>query len=129
MKVICQKCNEFVDMTVTMLTDGPHYAKETCPNCNRFVRFVPKPDADKAKRPAAHRDLVRKFGRGFCEMCLRRENELPGPQTLHGHHVEEFADGGEPKRENVWILCTACHAYVNHVRTYIGHYRKEQATA
>ena len=101
-----------------------------CRTCKKAFT-QPKPDADKARRPAGHRKLVKKFGRGFCELCLRREAELPASQDLDGHHVVEFADGGTDDQANVWILCTSCHRLVHHQRTYLGHYhaRSEEDAA
>jgi hypothetical protein len=32
----------------------------------------------------------------------------------------EFKDGGEPRRENVWVLCSGCERLVHWVRTYHG---------
>jgi len=103
------------------MTQGKHYARVDCADCRRFLRWLPKPDADRAKRPASHRDLVGRFGRGYCELCGINEADLPKPETLEGHHVDEFQNGGEPTRENVWILCSACHSLVNWRRTYVGH--------
>jgi 5-methylcytosine-specific restriction endonuclease McrA len=51
-------------------------------------------------------------------MCLIREDRLPPGQTLVGHHVVEYQDGGEPTRENVWVLCTKCEKLVHLMRTW-----------
>ncbi len=105
-----------------LMPHSRHYAKWVCGSCGKWNDWVRKPsdDASKYRRPAAHRKLVAKFGRGYCEMCMRQENELRDEDTLEGHHSIEFKDGGEPTRENTWILCTACHRLVNWMRTYHG---------
>ena len=99
---------------------APHWGRFVCRNCHRHLDWFSKPDADKVKRPAAHKDLVAKFGRGFCEMCLRKPVDLGQNETLEAQHVLEYADGGEPTRENIWIICTACHKMVHWLRPYHG---------
>lgn len=98
---------------------GPHYARIVCPQCESFWDWVSAPERENGKRPAAHRNLVKRFGRGFCEMCLRKESEL-GESFFVGHHVHEYHDGGDPSRENVWILCKGCERLVHWARTYFA---------
>jgi hypothetical protein len=92
-----------------------------CNKCGTFW-WQPKPENEKTKRPARHVALAKKYGQGFCEMCLRQESELPATQDLDGHHVLEYADGGTDDRANVWVVCTSCHRLIHHQRTYLGHY-------
>lgn len=102
---------------------GPHFAYWECTVCHRHNGWQAKPDGDKAKRPASHSDLVRKFGRGFCELCLRTRDELRSADTFEAHHVIEYSDQhheSDGTQENIWILCTACHRLVNWIRTYFG---------
>lgn len=119
----CRSCAHEGPHPVTVMNEGKHYARVDCGECSRFMRWLPKPedDATKYKRPKGHLDLVRKFGRGFCEMCCIREEQLPKGESLEGHHVVEFQNGGEASKENTWILCTACHSLVNWRRTYVKH--------
>lgn len=114
---MCRNC-ESNEITFTETPNLQHFGREDCAGCGRFVRWVPKPEADRIKRPAAHRNLVKKFSRGFCEMCLLKEHELPAGQSLEAQHVEEYAEGGEPRRENIWIICTACHKLIHCIRTH-----------
>ncbi|MEI6225755.1 MAG: HNH endonuclease [Deltaproteobacteria bacterium] len=93
-----------------------------CNWCGAFW-WQPKPENEKAKRPSKHRELAKKYGQGFCELCMRPEQSLPGPQVLEGHHVVEYEDGGTDERTNVWVICTPCHIHVHHLRTYLGHYQ------
>lgn len=118
----CRNCKHPGPHTVEVQTSGVHYAKIECINCRRFIRWLSKPESDptKYKRPNAHKDLVSKFSNGFCEMCLRDQNNLPKGQTLEAQHVIEFQDGGSEKRENIWIVCTACHRWIHWIRTYHG---------
>lgn len=118
----CRHCQHPGPHVVEVQTTGVHHAKVECAKCRRFLRWLSKPDSDptKYKRPQTHRDLVSKFSNGFCEMCLRDKNELPKGQTLEAQHVIEFQDGGSEKRENIWIVCTACHRIIHWLRTYVG---------
>lgn len=118
---LCPSCGHVGPHGITVMTDGKHYAKVHCNECNRFLRWLPKPEAEKAKRPSAHRDLVGRFGNGYCEMCGIRDEHLPKGESLEGHHCEAYQDGGEPTRENTWILCTPCHKLVEWRRTYVKH--------
>lgn len=113
----CKYCGSD-NLIETELSEGPHYGREDCEDCKRFLRWLPKPDTEKAKRPAAHRDLVQKFSDGYCEMCLICEDNLPPRQTFEGHHIVEYQDGGGDNRENVQILCTKCHKLVHWIRKH-----------
>lgn len=99
---------------------APAYAQMRCYNCGKHHGYIPKPENLKLKRPAAHKDLVRKSGVEHCQMCLRHQSQLVHPDHLQGHHVEEYCKGGSADSENVWIVCTACHSLINWARTYIN---------
>lgn len=118
---ICPKCKFDGDHPATRRNDV-HYADVHCLRCKSHIGFMPKPDDDvtKYKRPKQHTDLVKKFSRGYCELCGFDKEQLPRSETMHAHHVARYCEGGEPTRENVWILCTACHSLVEHQRTYRG---------
>ena len=113
----CSACGSTA-VVQTPTPNLPHYAREDCADCLRFLRWVPKPDADRIRRPAAHRDLVKKFSRGFCEICLTKDSDLLPGQVLEAQHVQEFHEGGDPTRENTWIICTACHKLIHWRRTW-----------
>ena len=106
------------DLSVELTPNLSHYGKEVCMACRRFLRWIPKPDQERVKRPAAHTDLVRKYSRGFCEMCGKQEADLPGRQTLEANHIVEFQEGGDHGRENVSIVCTRCHKLIHLLRTW-----------
>lgn len=118
----CKRCAHQGPHVFTLRTSGVHYGDLRCAECNTHLGFPPKPESDptKYKRPSKHRDLVREYSKGFCEMCLRSEGELPKGTTLEAQHVQEYQDGGDSTRENIWIVCTACHRMVHWVRTYHG---------
>ncbi len=117
--LVCPRCKCETEHTLAIRPAGVHYADAVCQTCGKKW-FPPKPDADptKYKRPNSHRDLVRKYSPGYCEMCLCPANDLPKGQTLEAQHVKEFKDGGSERRENIWIICTGCHRLIHWVRTY-----------
>jgi hypothetical protein len=71
---------------------------------------------------------VKKYGRGLCEVCLRRPADLPPGETLEAQHIIEFSEGGDPGPENIMIVCTACHRLVHWVRRYVRAARPEAAS-
>ena len=97
--------------------DTRHHAALHCADCGKFQIWVPKPDSLKTRRPSAHRDLVKKYSRGYCEMCLTKEADLPPGRCLEGHHIVEFASGGTEDRDNVQVVCTGCHTLIHWRRT------------
>lgn len=103
---------------------GGHYARIECASCKRFIKWEGKPKELKAVDPRSEvsKKLVARYSQGFCELCLRRKEDLPEPQTLEGHHKVQVSQGGTDDRENLWILCTACHRWIHWQRTYTGHY-------
>ena len=105
--------------TLQLITPASvHYGAEICAVCRRHLRWLPKPDGERVRRPAAHRELVEKYSQGYCELCLTKQEDLPARQTLEAHHVVEFQDGGSAQRSNVWIVCTACAKLIHWARTW-----------
>ena len=106
----CQ-CDEFV---VNIRDDVNHYAEWQCLNCQMHNGWVADPNKEKTKRSASHKNLVKKYGQGFCQMCLLDSN------NLEGHHVIPYKNDGDSTKDNVWILCRSCHTLIHHERTYHG---------
>ena len=103
---------------------GGHYARIECGSCDRFIKWEGKPDSEKKNASRKNQaKLLNRFGRGFCELCLRPGDSLPLPQVLEAHHIIPVEDGGGDERENIQIVCTACHRLIHHQRTYLGHYQ------
>lgn len=113
----CPACQS-TETTVELTPDGPHYGKLVCAACGRFLRWQLKPETPRSRRPASHKELAKKYGRGYCEWCLTPEDQLPPRQVLEGHHIIEYADGGSDQRDNVLVLCTACHKLAHWMRDY-----------
>jgi len=119
----CLKCHRDTATKLVLTPDLPHYGKLLCAECGMFRGWAKKPDSEATKyqRPKMHQNLVAKYSRGYCELCLKLEAELDRRAVLEAHHVIEFHDAGDPSRANVWILCTPCHRLVTWMRKYVGH--------
>jgi len=117
----CKKCGTTEHIALVAEWPGGHYAKVICSGCQSFVKWAAKPDASKPRRGSAQKKLVARHSQGFCELCFRLGDSLPGPQTLEAHHVVPVEQGGQDDRGNIWIVCTPCHRMIHHQRTYLGH--------
>lgn len=125
----CPECDCVDHLLLIADWPGGHYAKVSCGACGRFIKWQGKPKEQKAKRPSAQKKLVKRYSRGFCEICLRTESQIPRPQTLEAHHIIPVEQGGDDERENVQICCTACHRLIHWQRTYTGHMLPEEEAA
>lgn len=122
----CCRCGELVIALPVLGTETRNESGELkrgerleCPLCAFFMGWKPLPKNEK-KRSASHRELVAKHSKGFCELCLIPESELGTGNFLVGHHVQEHSDGGTSDRDNVWIVCNACHSMIHWVRSHHG---------
>lgn len=115
----CPKCKQRWEPEFSLGPFGPHWAKCKCKACG-CVWFPPKPDV-RTKRESKHTDLVRKFSRGYCEICGLLEVGRPAGMFFVAHHIDEYQAGGDADRSNVQILCQACHTLVHWRRTYVKH--------
>ena len=119
--ITCAGCGYAGETKTILRPQGTHYADLRCPICGKHHGFLSKPANDETKfnRPKAHSELVKKFSKGYCEMCLAKASSFRKGLSLHAHHIVEYKDGGTAFRNNVWILCTGCHSLVHWRRTYI----------
>ena len=122
----CLQCKGPCDLVPR--TKGTHYADIRCRSCGFHNGFAPKPDSDTSKyrRSKAHRDLVKLFSKGRCEMCLIKEDQLEGRNNLQAHHVVEHQAGGSSDRANIWILCEHCHSLVNWKRKVVRNWTSKE---
>lgn len=105
----CPKCQS-LRIVVLFQVSGPHYARVMCQDTNcRWSDWLSKPDSDKIRRPASHRELVRKYGLKHCEWCGIRETDLPKGEVIEANHVHHYDEGGSSDRANIVAMCTACH--------------------
>lgn len=117
---VCVRC-DFTGPHVICEGKAGHFRGWACGSCRLHFGWVPKPDTEKMKRPNAHKNLVKRFGKGFCELCLIREEKLPDGQVLEGDHIEQYRDewkgsAREITDSDVLIVCTRCHKLVTWLR-------------
>ena len=119
----CPRCGHIGGhMEIVLGLAGPHFAKVTCYGCGAFIDWVGYPDAPAKQDRRKSRKKLRDLG-DRCEICLRHQDEIPAPGRLEVHHVLEVAaDDGPDDPANLRVYCSACHAAVNWLRTYFGHY-------
>lgn len=121
----CPQCGDRSPMSIVEppkeMDRWQHYAKTKCGKCGAFMGWAPWPETDtEHKRDRRKsRKALRPDGDSFCEICLRTEKQLVHPDKLEVQHVIEKADGGPDEPENLRIYCSACHSWVNWVRTYL----------
>lgn len=120
----CQRCGS-METRIEIIPNGPHYAKELCMRCGVYIRWIAKPGNLKPKRQKSHTDLVEKYSRGFCEICGILQSRIPNNETMEAHHVVEYQSDGDRERENIEIVCTACHNLIHWRRTYLHHLAPE----
>jgi HNH endonuclease len=126
----CKRCGHIGgSMRVVLDLTPPHFARVDCKNCGAFIDWVRWPTAAPRKDRRRSRKRLRDLG-DRCEICLRHRDDLPAPEQLEVHHVLEVAaDDGTDDQENLRVYCSACHAIVNWLRTYFGHYHPEFAVS
>jgi hypothetical protein len=117
----CRYCNGDRAKRIYGPHPGGHFAKIVCLDCDRFQKWEGKPESRTGKRRDQAK-LLDRFSKGFCEICLRKTEHIPLPQTLEAHHIIPVEDGGSDTADNIQIVCTPCHKWIHHQRTYFGHY-------
>lgn len=101
------------------------HLKVVCPNClkpdgdNLFIGWQSKPKEGYIPKRKTDNDLILKYSKGFCELCLiKKEDLIPQKRTLEVHHVIPVKSGGSDESRNLQILCTGCHKLIHCIRTY-----------
>ena len=96
-----------------------HYKGRTCRQCGLFA-WISKPVEIAYKRPANHTGLVKKYSKGYCEICLIPQDIIPRWESLEAQHIIEYQANPNSERENIIIVCTRCHMLIHWLRTYAG---------
>lgn len=118
----CKHCG-LVETIVVNRTDTPHNAALLCKECNRHIKWIPKPKNEKKWEKRPNYPSPESLNIGYCQICLLPKDNLLTNETLETHHIN--GDTTDRKRENYLVVCTACHSLINHQRTYrMRHYLK-----
>jgi len=116
----CPSCSRQGEKRVSIVPDGPHFARIHCLICSAFVDWLAFPKQTVSERRRKRARVLTTQDR--CELCLRHELELPGAEKLQEHHVVAWENGGSDDAGNLRVYCPACHGLVEWARTYFGHY-------
>ena len=112
----CTSCGETFDNLFFELTpESVHYAKETCPICGKFFRWVSKPEHEGKLRKTS-KYTIESLGKNCCELCRRPKQMLGKDQTLEIHHKDWDHKNDIP--ENLLVVCTPCHKQIGLNYTY-----------
>jgi len=109
--MVCRKCGS-TNIEVWETPELTHYGKFICVDCDCFNGWAPKPQENKNDRPRRNKKLHDKYGKDFCQLCLRepdKSGSLPNESVLEAHHVISLKEGGSDEPENLWTVCTDCH--------------------
>lgn len=120
----CDNCNSPIVFVSTQET-SIHYGKLVCSKCNKWFKFVTKPNPDGERKGTSRYELeqVMKFYKleePFCFFCLRKKEQLGFNETLTRDHIKELDKDGEDILENLQLLCSACHKLKNWMRLYLN---------
>jgi 5-methylcytosine-specific restriction endonuclease McrA len=118
----CPSCGCTVFKEIIGPQPGGHHGKVVCSQCDRYIKWIPKPSDQKAPDPRAEvsKKIVQKYSQGFCEICLKTETQIQLPWVLEAHHIIPVEKGGGDDADNIQICCTACHRLIHWQRNYNG---------
>jgi hypothetical protein len=122
--MVCRKC-EGTNIEVWETPELTHYGKFMCADCGTFNGWAPKPAENKHDRPKRNKKLYEKYGKNFCQLCLRDSGivgSLPSESVLEVHHVIAVKEGGADSPENLWTVCTDCHKLIHARRLELSKY-------
>lgn len=118
LKITCPRCNVEILPVVIETPDTIHHAKEVCPDCGGFLRWLSKPKNENKRLPSKF--TPESLGISWCEFCLRQPEMLGIHEVLEIHHKMPIELGGEDVKTNILVLCTYCHktAHQRHIYLY-----------
>lgn len=126
---ICSVCKSHLVITETPNT--PHYARLDCPQCKKWVKWLPHPNSPPQRQIRKSKKNVKDickfhgFNKEFCFLCLRERHQLGTYETLTIDHIQELDKGGKDEIQNMQVLCSACHKLKNWCRLYLNwHFKK-----
>ncbi len=123
---VCRSCGS-VESYVRLRPDTPHHGESVCKKCDRHIKWLPKEKNTErlAKRPSYPSPGELEIH--YCQICLMPRLRLLTSETLETHHIN--GNPKENKEDNFLVVCTSCHALINHQRTYrMRHYLKSIGT-
>ena len=116
----CRFCGTDLEPTVVPRPDTVYAGGELrCAKCGRHLGWrSTKTDRKEGKRKGTSQYTIEMLNKTSCDICQRPKRGLGICQTLEIHHIVAIKDGGEDRRRNIMVLCTACHKLVHYIRLY-----------
>jgi len=130
-KYNCNQCQVKVAAIHKNESSELHGYKLYCKICGNFVGWsgVKKEIIKDGTRQFSSQWSAKQVGINFCQICLRRKEDLGKSETLEPHHIIQIKDGGLDEISNIQFLCTACHKFVHYQRIYLKEHLKPQIEA
>ena len=117
----CQFCGSHDFLQFTLTPNLSHYGRENCDACDRFCRWIAKPEKELVK-PKRNSSLLKEINPGFCQVCRRKVGELPGRCVMEAHHIVAVEEGGGDEPGNLLAVCHDCHLLIHHVQRTLNRY-------
>lgn len=125
--ITCSSCGAF-EVPKESPAKPPHDIRVSCPNCGRTHGFLAK---EKNQKKLDHRpngqpnvsQLMEFKGIDFCEICLRRKDQLGKRGFFEVHHISKDPTNNETV--NLLLVCKACHQFIHYLQTYMNDHMKE----
>ena len=116
----CKICG--TKLIETLTNNSIHHARLDCPKCKLWRRWIKKPTTKEKKRKQTTKHNITY---DFCRMCGRTKEKLGDKEVLILHHMQPLEEGGKDIKENIIILCTACHRLHHWARLHMNNHLKK----
>lgn len=117
----CDKCKSNAFVVFTETPNLTHYGRWDCKQCDRWIKFQPKPINEIVRRETTK---VNNLDRSYCQLCGRKKDMLGTRETIVPHHLIPLEEGGKDARENLLMICSPCHMQVHWLRRYLNHHQQ-----
>lgn len=115
----CKSCG-CVDIEPELLPGvGPHGPKLVCPECKTFLGWKKK-EKNEGHRTKGSKHTPESMDKDCCELCRRKRKQLGKYETLEMHHKD--CNPQNENKENLLVVCTACHKRIHHDITYMNNH-------
>ena len=122
----CRKCNKILLYQYRESVKGRWQFFAYCKHCNSTNWYPLERKTESNKRDNTDKNLIKKFGKDYCEICLVPKDVYPNHFEMH--HIIEVQNGGESTADNLLCVCISCHKLIHHQRTYLAHYYNKLST-
>lgn len=123
----CRRCGT-VALPDVVQAPPPHDRKIICSECGYTFGFLCK---EKNEKKLDHRpngqpspaQLMELKGIDFCEICLRKKDQLGRKGYFEVHHISK--DPSDNAIGNLLLTCKACHQFIHYLQIYLNEHMRE----